>query len=125
MSSAARRQEQTHHNAIPVWGSSGRFVQYIHKEYRVEGNATLWVGQSQTTAQNHRDGVDWGYASKASKYGNVNTTAITTVGQSCGGLEAMLTAYHDERAKRIVMLNIAIFRDERRYLLQEIKVHVA
>ncbi|KAK0625946.1 hypothetical protein B0T14DRAFT_89201 [Immersiella caudata] len=83
------------------------------------------IGQSQTTVQNHRDGVDWGYSGKASKYGNVNTTAITTMGQSCGGLEAMSTAYHDERVKRIVMLNIAIFQDERRYLLQEINVPVA
>jgi len=83
------------------------------------------IGQSQTMVQNHRDGLDWGFSGKAAKYGNVNTSAITTMGQSCGGLEAMSTAYHDERVKRIVMLNIAIFQDERRYLLQEIKVPVA
>jgi hypothetical protein len=83
------------------------------------------IGQSQSMVTNHRDGVDWGYGGKAAKYGNVNTTAITTMGQSCGGLEAVSTAYHDERVKRIVMLNIAIFQDDRRYLLQEIKVPVA
>jgi len=83
------------------------------------------IGQSQTLVTNMRAALDWGVSGKASKYGNVNTTAVTTMGQSCGGLEAMSTAYRDERVKRIIMLNIAIFQDERRYLLQEIKVPVA
>ena len=72
-----------------------------------------------------RASLDWAGGGGAAKYGNVNTTAMTTMGQSCSGLEAMSTAYHDDRVKRIVMLNLAIFQDERRYLRQEIKVPVA
>lgn len=72
-----------------------------------------------------RDSLDWAIAGKARKYGNVDTSMITTAGHSCGGLEAMSTAYHDDRVKRIMMFNIAIFQDDRRYLLREIKVPVA
>lgn len=34
-------------------------------------------------------------------------------------------AYHDDRVKFIMMFNIGIFQDNRRYLLAEIKVPVA
>lgn len=34
-------------------------------------------------------------------------------------------SYHDERVKRIILLDISIFQDDRRYLLSEIKVPVA
>lgn len=44
---------------------------------------------------------------------------------SCGGLEAMSTAYHNPKVKRVLMFNIAIFQDNKRYLLQELKVPVA
>jgi dienelactone hydrolase len=83
------------------------------------------IGESQTMVTDMRASVDWATAGGASKYGTVNTSQITTMGHSCGGLEAMSTAYHDKRISRIVMLDIAIFQDERRYLLQEIKVPVA
>jgi dienelactone hydrolase len=79
----------------------------------------------QSKVQDMRDSLDWAMAGKANKYGNVDTGMMTTAGHSCGGLEAMSTAYHDERVKRIMMFNIAIFQDDRRYLLQEIKVPVA
>jgi hypothetical protein len=80
---------------------------------------------TQTKVQDMRDSVDWAAKGGASKYGNVNSSFIITAGHSCGGLEAMSTAYHDDRVKRIMMFNIAIFQDDRRYLLQEIKVPVA
>ena len=79
----------------------------------------------QSKVQDMRDSLDWAFAGKANKYGNVDLAKVTTAGHSCGGLEAMSTAYHDERVKRIIMFNIAIFQDDRRYLLQEIKVPVA
>ncbi|KAK1750381.1 hypothetical protein QBC47DRAFT_365272 [Echria macrotheca] len=83
------------------------------------------IGSSQTMVSTMRASLDWAMAGGAAKYGNVNVTAMTTMGQSCGGLESMSTAYHDDRVKRIILLNIAIFQDDRRYLLQEIKVPVA
>jgi hypothetical protein len=82
-------------------------------------------GSAQSKVQDMRDSVDWAFAGKAKKYGNVDLTKVTTAGHSCGGLEAMSTAYHDDRIKRIIMFNIAIFQDDRRYLLREIKVPVA
>jgi len=82
-------------------------------------------GNGQSKVQDMRDSVDWAFAGKAKKYGDVDLTKVTTAGHSCGGLEAMSTAYHDDRVKRIIMFNIAIFQDDRRYLLREIKVPVA
>jgi len=80
---------------------------------------------AQTKVQDMRDSVDWAMKGGAAKYGDVDLTKIATAGHSCGGLEAMSTAYHDDRVKRVVLFNIAIFQDDRRYLLQEIKVPVA
>lgn len=79
----------------------------------------------QSKVQDMRDSLDWAFAGKANKYGNIDLTKVTTAGHSCGGLEAYSTAYKDERVKRIILFNIAIFQDDRRYLLQEIKVPVA
>ncbi|KAF2032297.1 hypothetical protein EK21DRAFT_110245 [Setomelanomma holmii] len=84
------------------------------------GNAS-----AQSKVQDMRDSLDWAFAGKGKKYGNIDLTKVTTAGHSCGGLEAMSTAYHDYRVKRIIQFNIAIFQDDRRYLLQEIKVPVA
>ncbi|KAF2750008.1 hypothetical protein M011DRAFT_475325 [Sporormia fimetaria CBS 119925] len=81
--------------------------------------------EQQSKVQDMRESLDWAVAGKAAKYGNVDVQKITTAGHSCGGLEAMSTAYRDPRVKRIMMFNIAIFQDEKRYLLQEIKVPVA
>lgn len=82
-------------------------------------------GSGQSKVQDMRDSLDWAFAGKASKYGDIDLTRVATAGHSCGGLEAMSTGYHDERVKRIALFNIAIFQDERRYLLSEIKVPVA
>lgn len=88
-----------------------------------DGNPSGSSG-SQSKVQDMRDSIDWAFAGKAKKYGNIDLEKVTTAGHSCGGLEAMSTAYHDDRIKRIIMFNIAIFQDDRRYLLQEIKVPV-
>jgi dienelactone hydrolase len=69
--------------------------------------------------------LDWVGAGGAGKYGSVNGSAVAAMGHSCGGLEAMSSGYHDERVKRLVLFNIGIFQDEKRYLLEEIKVPVA
>ncbi|KAF1945088.1 hypothetical protein EJ02DRAFT_397213 [Clathrospora elynae] len=90
-----------------------------------DGSPTGSGGSQQSKVQDMRDSLDWAFANKAKKYGNIDLTRVTTAGHSCGGLEAMSTAYHDNRVKRILMFNIAIFQDDRRYLLQEIKVPVA
>jgi esterase/lipase len=79
-------------------------------------------GGAQSRVQDSRDSIDWAIKGGASKYGTIDLDNITSAGHSCGGLEAMSVAYHDTRVKRIILFNIAIFQDERRYLLQEIKV---
>jgi hypothetical protein len=82
-------------------------------------------GGAQSKVSDSRDSIDWAMKGGASKYGTIDLEKIATMGHSCGGLEAISTAYHDTRVKRIMMFNIAIFQDDRRYLLQEIKVPVA
>jgi hypothetical protein len=90
-----------------------------------DGTPTGAGTSGQSKVQDMRNSLDWAFAGKAAKYGNIDLTKVTTAGHSCGGLEAMSNAYHDDRVKRIIMFNIAIFQDDRRYLLQEIKVPVA
>ncbi|CZS95643.1 hypothetical protein WAI453_001522 [Rhynchosporium graminicola] len=82
-------------------------------------------GSRQSKVQDRRDGIDWAMKGGAKKYGNVDTTRIVSMGYSCGGLESMSVAYHDDRVKMLMLFNIGIFMDEKRYLLQEIKVPVA
>ncbi|RDL35871.1 uncharacterized protein BP5553_06483 [Venustampulla echinocandica] len=72
-----------------------------------------------------RESVDWAMSGGASKYGKIDRNKIAATGHSCGGLEALSMAYHDERVKQILMFDIGIFSDTRRYLLQEIKVPIA
>jgi pimeloyl-ACP methyl ester carboxylesterase len=79
----------------------------------------------QTMVEVMKKSLDWAEGGGAKKYGDVDINRIVTAGHSCGGLEAMSTAYHDARVKRVMLFNIAIFQDERRYLLQEIKIPVA
>lgn len=63
-----------------------------------DGTPTGSVGtQQQSKVQDMRDSLDWAFAGKASKYGNIDLTKVTTAGHSCGGQEAMSTAYHDDR----------------------------
>ncbi|KAL8288396.1 hypothetical protein RB597_000488 [Gaeumannomyces tritici] len=79
----------------------------------------------QSLVTDMRASVDWAAKGGASKYGNVDVDNIITAGHSCGGLSAMSTAYNDPRVKRVMLFNIAIFQDERRYLLEKINVPVA
>jgi hypothetical protein len=79
----------------------------------------------QSKVQDSRDSIEWAMKGGAKKYGNVDTTKIASAGHSCGGLEAMSVGYHDTRVKLMILFNIAIFMDEKRYLLQELKVPVA
>ncbi|KAK3389554.1 hypothetical protein B0H63DRAFT_537547 [Podospora didyma] len=109
----------THSNFLLEIASHG----YVIAADGIAGGKT---GASQSMVTDMRASIDWfTKGTGAAKYGNVNTSALATMGHSCGGLESMSTAYHDDRVKRIVMFNIGIFNDEKRYLLQEIKVPVA
>ena len=51
----------------------------------------------QSKVQDMRDSIEWAFKGGAKKYGNVDVGRTTTAGHSCGGLEAMSVAYHDER----------------------------
>ena len=108
----------THQNLLIEIASHG----YVIAADGIAGGKT---GASQSMVSDMKASLDWIMKGGAAKYGAVNTSAIATMGHSCGGLEAMSTAYRDDRVKRILMFNIAIFQDEKRYLLQEIKVPVA
>jgi hypothetical protein len=83
------------------------------------------TGRSQSMWTDMQASISWLTGGGAAKYGTVDPSALTTMGHSCGGLESMSSAYRDERVKRAILLNIGIFQDEKRYLLQEIKVPVA
>jgi hypothetical protein len=80
---------------------------------------------AQSTLGDMRASIAFAVDGGAAKYGSIDTERILTMGHSCGGLEAMSVAYHNDKVKGIVMLDIAIFQDNRRYLLSEIKVPVA
>lgn len=80
----------------------------------------------QSKVQDSRDSIDWAIKNSASsKYGNIDTSKIASAGHSCGGLEAMSVGYHDSRVKLMMLFDIAIFMDEKRYLLGELRSPVA
>ncbi|KAH6667933.1 hypothetical protein B0J14DRAFT_567283 [Halenospora varia] len=80
----------------------------------------------QSKVQDSRDTIDWAIKNSASsKYGNIDTSKIASAGHSCGGLEAMSVGYHDSRVKLMMLFDIAIFMDEKRYLLGELRSPVA
>lgn len=93
--------------------------------YVIAADGSPGGGSGQSKVQESRDAINWAVSGGAKKYGNVSAEDITSMGHSCGGLEAMSVAYHDERVKRIVLLDIAIFQDDRRYLLKELEVPVS
>jgi hypothetical protein len=80
---------------------------------------------SQSKVSDMRNSIDWAFAGKAAQYGDIDLTKVATAGHSCGGLEGYSTSYHDSRIKLTILFNIAIFQDEKRYLLKELKVPVA
>jgi len=90
-----------------------------------DGPASGGSMATQSQVQTMRDSLEWAFKGNAKKYGDVDLDRVATAGHSCGGLESMSTAYHDDRVKRIMLFDISIFQDDRRYLLQEIKVPVA
>jgi len=83
------------------------------------------AGGPQSKVTDMRDSIDWAMKGGAAKYGTIDTTKIATAGHSCGGLEAYSVSYKDPRVKLLALFNIGIFQDDRRYLLQEIKVPIA
>lgn len=79
----------------------------------------------QSAVSDMRDSIDWALAGKAAKYGKIDTSKVVAAGQSCGGLEAYSTSYHDPRITHTVLFNMGIYQDPKRYLLKELKVPVA
>ncbi|KAF8851354.1 hypothetical protein BDZ45DRAFT_808414 [Acephala macrosclerotiorum] len=87
--------------------------------------ATSGFGGAQSTLDDMQASINWANSTAAAKYDKIDTDRILTMGHSCGGPEAMSVAYHNPKVKHIVMFDISIFQDNRRYLLQEIKIPVA
>jgi hypothetical protein len=89
----------------------------------------LGMGQPTTKQSAWTDmeaSVKWALAGGAKgKFGQVDTTRIAAAGHSCGGLEAMSISYKNPNIKLTMMFNIAIFQDDRRYLLSQLKSPVA
>jgi hypothetical protein len=64
-------------------------------------------------------------AGNAAKYGNIDTTKIAAMGQSCGGLEAYTASYKDDRIKLTVLLNSGVVTPANKCFLKELKSPVA
>jgi hypothetical protein len=70
--------------------------------------------------------LDWALAGGANgKFGKIDTAKIAAAGHSCGGLQAMSVSYKNPAVKLTMMFNIAIFQDDRRYLLSQLTSPVA
>ncbi|KAK3897301.1 hypothetical protein C8A05DRAFT_48033 [Staphylotrichum tortipilum] len=121
---------------VLVWGNGGCAVDPAgHVNFLLEVASWGYViaadgvkggtGAGQSMVRDMKASLDWVQGGGGGKYGSVNGSAVAAMGHSCGGLEAMSSGYHDERVKRLVLFNIGIFQDEKRYLLEEIKVPVA
>jgi dienelactone hydrolase len=90
------------------------------------GLGSMSSGGRQSTWQDMKNSIDWALAGGAGgKFGALDIDRIATAGHSCGGLSAMSNAYHNPAVKLSLLFNIAIFQDDRRYLLKELKSPVA
>jgi dienelactone hydrolase len=80
------------------------------------------IGQSKVKQMS--DSIDWVLNDGAQKYGDIDKDKIVAGGQSCGGLEAYSTSYHDDRVKLTMIFNVGVFDESRRYLISELKAPV-
>lgn len=80
------------------------------------------IGQSKVKQMT--DSIDWIMNDGAKKYGNIDKDKIVAAGQSCGGLEAYSTSYHDDRVKLTMIFNVGVFDESRRYLMSELKAPI-
>ncbi|KAF8849924.1 hypothetical protein BDZ45DRAFT_718034 [Acephala macrosclerotiorum] len=82
------------------------------------GNRTMF-----STVAESRAAINWAMDGGGRKYG-IDREKVATAGH-CGGLEGLSTAYRDQRVERILLFDISIFGDDKRYLLEAIDVLVA
>jgi hypothetical protein len=82
------------------------------------------MGAGQTKVSMLTDSIDWVIKRNGAKYGNIDTTKIAAAGQSCGGLEAYSTSYHNDRVKLTVLFNSGVIDEKKTYLLKELKAPV-
>jgi len=83
------------------------------------------LGGKQTKISDLTASIDWATKGSGKKYGDIDVSKLAVAGQSCGGLEAYSTSYHDDRVKRTVLFNSGVIDAEKRYLLKELKAPVA
>jgi hypothetical protein len=70
--------------------------------------------------------IDWAFENPAAKkYGNLDTSRLVVMGQSCGGLEAYSASYKDPRVKLTVLFNSGTLDDSKRSMIQQLKAPVA
>jgi hypothetical protein len=69
--------------------------------------------------------VDWVMRGGADKYGTIDKANIMAAGQSCGGVEAYISAFNDDRIKYLSLFNSGLFMRKTRCLLKHLKVPVA
>ncbi|KAF2675217.1 hypothetical protein BT63DRAFT_445201 [Microthyrium microscopicum] len=119
---------------IIVWDNGGcgtdptQFGNFL-TEVASHGYVISAVGKAgglgrQSKVQDNRDSIEWALKGSAAKYGEVDTTKLIAAGQSCGGLSAYSTSYHDPRVKLLMLFNVGIFDDAKRYLIKEIKTPI-
>jgi dienelactone hydrolase len=82
-------------------------------------------GMGQSKVSQMAESIDWVMKGGAAKYGDIDTEKIAAAGQSCGGLEAYSTSYHEPRVKLTMIFNVGVFDESRRYLMSELKAPIA
>jgi hypothetical protein len=116
-------------NMLLEIASHGYFIVADGAPSSVTGTSSLGagfpgMGSGQSKWSDMVASLNWAEKGGANKYGQIDLDKIITAGHSCGGLEAMSVAYHNPKVKQIILFNIAIFHDNQRYLLSELKAPV-
>jgi dienelactone hydrolase len=78
------------------------------------------LGQGSKVKQ-QKEAIEWVRQNRAQNYVDIDTEKIAAAGQSCGGLEAYSTSYHDPRIKLTALFNVGVFVESSRYLMSELK----
>jgi dienelactone hydrolase len=79
---------------------------------------------STAKVKQQKDAIAWVTGGGGTKYGDIDKDKIVASGQSCGGLEAYSTSYHDPRVKLTMIFNVGVFDESRRYLISELKAPI-
>ena len=120
---------------VLVWGNggcraSGTLFKTLLTEFASHGFLVLAngapTGQGSSKVSDLTTSINWAVSNPAAKkFGNIDVSRLTVMGQSCGGMEAYSASYKDSRVKLTVLFNSGTLDGSKREMIQTLQAPVA